>query len=178
MAAKRRRLELSGSKLQDILHVGGISQNGLAKLLQRLSAQDGASVHTFRRDVRSASKEEFAKREWTVTLKLASGEEWQWSLLDPAATLSTLVERSRDLQALYTDAWRRTPCSQLSPWRVVVAFNEFTPGNKLSLDQGRKTMVLSFSFVELGQAAMSRGSSWITFGVARSNMIKQAVHSV
>ena len=152
-----------------------MSTRGLARLLKRLSdADDNVPVELFRKRLLLASKEEFRKHEWKVQLQLADGEPWTWSLLDPATTLSTLLEKSKDLQAVYADAWRRVRCSPESPWRLVVAFDEFTPGNKLSLDSGRKTMVLSFSFVELGQAALSRGSSWVTVAVARSNMLKQA----
>ena len=35
-------------------------------------------------------------------------------------------------------------------------------GNKFQLDRTRDTMVLSFSFLELGQLAVSNGSAWLT----------------
>lgn len=38
----------------------------------------------------------------------------------------------------------------------------FTKGNKLQLDKTRETMVLSFTFVELGQLGISDGSAWLT----------------
>ena len=170
---KKRRLGVEDVKLQDILHTGGVSTVGLARLLKCLAKADDVPLETFRQRLLSANKDEFRKHEWKVPLQLAGDVQWTWSMLDPATSLSTMCEKSKDLQALYADAWRRAPCSPESPWRLAVAFDEFTPGNKLSLDKSRKTMVLSFNFLELGQAALSRGSSWVTIAVARSNMIKQ-----
>ncbi len=175
MAAKRRRLDLGGVRLQDLLHTGSVSHVGLAQLLKKLHPDSDLATETIRKQLLSTNKELLRTHEWQVQLQLVGGAHWTWSMLDPVVTLATMLEKSKDLQALYTEAWRRSPCTPESPWRVVAAFDEFTPGNKLSLDQGRKTMVLSFSFLELGQAALSRGSSWATVGIVRSNIIKQAL---
>ncbi len=35
-------------------------------------------------------------------------------------------------------------------------------GNKLQLDHSRSSMILSFTFLELGQSAVSDGSGWVT----------------
>ncbi len=64
--------------------------------------------------------------------------------------------------------------TRLEPKWLRIAFDEFIPGNKLQTDQTRKTMVLSFSFLQLGQAALSFGSSWSTAVCVRSNKIKEA----
>jgi len=136
MGKKARRLGIEAAKLQEILHTGGVSTLGLARLLKRLSDADDVPVEVFRKRLMSANKDEFRKHEWKIQLQLADGEPWTWSLLDPATTLSTLLEKSKDLQAVYADAWRRVRCSPESPWRLVVAFDEFTPGNKLNLDTG------------------------------------------
>lgn len=47
-------------------------------------------------------------------------------------------------------------------------FDEFAPGNKLVTDNRRKCMVLSFTFLQLGQHAISNGVAWITPSVLRS----------
>lgn len=44
-------------------------------------------------------------------------------------------------------------------------------GNKLNVDRARETMVLSFTFLELGQEAMSSGMAWLTPVCLRSNVI-------
>ena len=57
------------------------------------------------------------------------------------------------------------------PWRLVVAWDEFSPGNKLKVDNTRKCMNLSFSFVELGQTALTQNWAWFTCVCLRSHMI-------
>ena len=121
-----------------------------------------------------ANKEEFDKISRTIELPLSGGGMWKWSLLDPSQLLVSLVSNSPALQQVYADAWRRSPPSPQRPWSLVVAFDEFVPGNKLQTDQTRKTMVLSFSFLQLGQAALSFGSCWTTAICVRSNKIKEA----
>ena len=51
-------------------------------------------------------------------------------------------------------------------------------GNKLSIDCTRKTMVLSFSFLELGQSAISDGSGWLTPVVIRDAIAAEVVRGV
>ena len=80
---EKRRLGIESAKLQDILHNGGVSTRGLARLLKRLSDADDVPVEVFRKRLLLASKEEFRKHEWKVQLQLADGEPWTWSLLDP-----------------------------------------------------------------------------------------------
>ena len=53
----------------------------------------------------------------------------------------------------------------------MVAYDEFVPVNKLSTDKTRKTMVVSFTFLELGAAALSRGTVWTTPVSVRSTTI-------
>ena len=68
----------------------------------------------------------------------------------PGLLLSCAVAESPSLQRLFRDALRIRPCSREAPWSLVVGYDEFVPGNKLQLQPSRKTMNLSFSFMELG----------------------------
>lgn len=173
--AKRQRLDIGDATLQQLLHTGRISQTGLAQLLSKLhdKSKGGPSCETVRQQLLLANSAEFAPHRLQVPLQLTDGSPWVWHLLDPCKTLASIVAKSASLQALYTEAWRRSPATPASPWRIVVGFDEFTPGNKLSLDQSRKCMVVSFSFLELGQAALSRGRVWATVACVRTNMIKK-----
>ena len=173
--AKRQRLDIDEATLQQVLHTGRISQAGLAKLLSKLQdkSQGSSSCETVRKQLLLANTAKFATHRLALPLQLSDGSPWAWHLLDPGKTLASILATSASLQALYTVAWRRSPATPASLWRIVVGFDEFTPGNKLSLDQSRKCMVVSFSFLELGQAALSRGRVWVTVACVRTNMIKQ-----
>ncbi len=85
--------------------------------------------------------------------------------------LTLLLSESAALQGLYDEAWARSPATPQAPWSLVVAYDEFVPGNKLSNDHARKTMVVSFMFLELGAAAISRGTVWTTPVSVRSAAI-------
>ena len=96
------------------------------------------------------------------SMPLIEGGFVDWEFADPNTLLANLVEHSPALNRLFTEAVRISPPSVNKPWSLVVGFDEFVPGNKLKVNNRRKTMVLSFSFLELGQAALSQGLAWQT----------------
>jgi hypothetical protein len=67
----------------------------------------------------------------------------------------------------------RHPPNRSRPWKLIIGWDEFVPGNPLAPDNRRKTMVVSFSFVELGQLALSCGSAWVIPVVLRTSLINQ-----
>ena len=73
------------------------------------------------------------------------------------------------------NAFDEHPCSHDAPWGIIVGFDEFAPGNKLKIDNGRKVMNVSLSFVEFGQSVLCSESAWWTPVVLRSKVINSAV---
>ncbi len=55
----------------------------------------------------------------------------EWAVAHPAKLLAAMVGESTALQRVYREAAERRPPRINSQWRVVVAFDEFIPGNKL-----------------------------------------------
>ena len=80
---------------------------------------------------------------------------------------------STALQAVYASAMRDSPPTASNPWHLIIAWDEFVPGDKLHCDNRRKSMVLSFSFRELGQAALCHDWAWCTPVVLRTTSISQ-----
>jgi hypothetical protein len=156
------------SALQRLLHTGGVSIDGLSKLLKQLHC-DVASRSTLRRE----NDRVFAELCFREELPLHNGGSWGWEFADPLKLLVARIEHSPEVARLFLDAVRRSPPSQEHPWSIVVGFDEFIPGNKLQADNRRKTMVLSFSFLELGQLALSRDAAWVTPICVRTAMLKQ-----
>jgi hypothetical protein len=109
------------------------------------------------------------------SMPLIEGGFVDWEFADPNKLLVNLVEHSPALNRLFTEAVRISPPSVKKPWSLVVGFDEFVPGNKLKVDNRRKTMVLSFSFLELGQAALSQGLAWQTPVCLRASLIHSVV---
>lgn len=174
--AKRSRLSLDSQKLQQLLHKGGISMNGLADLVAALREDDLSREHV-RKKMADANRSKFEEIRHSVELPLAEGGSWVWHFLDPAKLLASLIAESASLQRLYTQAWRRSPPSPENPWSLVVAYDEFVPGNKLATDHTRKNMVVSFSFLQLGQGSLSCGTVWATSACVRSNRIAEVSHA-
>jgi hypothetical protein len=96
-----------------------------------------------------------------------------WEFADPNRLFAEAVEHCPGLAAMISDAIRRSPPSMACPWSLIVGFDEFVPGNKLQADNRRKAMVLSFTFRELGPAAMSSAIAWHTPVVLRTKTIGQ-----
>ena len=179
--SKRRRasdLDEETSQLHALLHRGGVSMKGLADLLTTLRGGDGGcSAERWRAILKRANTSDYPGHRCIVDVPLTKGGNLQWEYMDPCKLVATMVRVSPGLQSVYTNAWLRTPSSPARPWSLVVGFDEFTPGNKLSVDASRKTMVVSVSFLELGQAAMSSGVAWCTCICTRTNVINEVFQS-
>ena len=89
----------------------------------------------------------------------------------PGRLLESVLQQSSALQHLWADALSNNEPSPNRAWRTVIGFDEFTPGNLLQGSHQRKCMVLSISWLELGQTALSEGPAWISPLVMRSHMI-------
>jgi len=171
--SKRRRVASSipPGRLSDVLHQGGVSVSGLAKVMAAL-ANDEARGRD-RIVLGQLNRADFMSMRCNFDLSTVSGEPIQVASLDPGLWLRRLVHESPELHACYASAWEKSPPSIQSPWSLILAFDEFTPGNKLSVDQGRKTMVLSFAFGELGCAVLCQVSAWCTPLVIRNVKIAE-----
>jgi hypothetical protein len=101
------------------------------------------------------------------------GSHIDWEFADPNRLFAEAVDHSPGLAAMISDAVRRYPPSMARPWSLIVGFDEFVPGNKLQADNRRKSMVLSFTFRELGPAAMSSAVAWHTPVIVRTTIIGQ-----
>jgi len=106
-----------------------------------------------------------------ISLEQDDGGEFEWDLLHPAKLLSKLMERE-PLARLFRRALDLYPVSMDAPWSLIVAFDEYIPGSQRNLLNHRKAMVLSFSFLELGEALRSE-AAWLTPVVLRSDIINR-----
>jgi hypothetical protein len=170
----KRRRELADFPLDllpSLLHQGGVSMQGLASLIATLQGTDTSGSQWDRKGLGQANREMFDRTKCVDVVRMLSGDLWSWEYIDPCKLLTVLLTESVGLQALYDGAWARSPATPQAPWSLLVAFDEFSPGNKLATDQTRKTMVLSFTFLELGGSALARGTAWSTPVAVRSTAI-------
>ena len=100
-----------------------------------------------------------------------SDETWAWEFCDPGPMLQKMLDAHPELASMYARTMAAQPPTVEAPWSIVVAYDEFIPGNKMNVDFPRKAMVCSFSFKELGQQSLTDGQFWITAVVIRSTSI-------
>lgn len=160
--------------LQRLVNTGGVSNRGLSQILQQVKAHTGADLGASRFHVDRAYHARFDSVKHVEKVQLKDGTMADWELAHPNRLLSELVSHSPGLAGLFGDAMKAHPVSMEQPWSLVVGFDEFAPGNKLKVDNRRKCMVLSFTFLELGQAAMSSSSAWVIPVCVRSKLIQSA----
>ena len=171
--SKRRRVlaDVPLDQIPHVLHTGGVSMQGLAKLVTSLRG-DGRNVTSWDRTVLTQTNAAvFQTVACSDELRTTTGATKTWTYADPCQLLSLLVAESPMLQATYEQAWSRSPAAIDRPWSLVIAYDEFVPGNKLAVDHSRKSMVVSMTFLELGGAAAAQGQSWCTPVVVRSSTI-------
>lgn len=170
MDRKRARLDATAR----LLHTGQISSSGLRLILQKLKSSS-ESAFASRNLLTAANEAVFTSVRVVECLTLDTGEDWQWEFADPGLLLSRLVEERPELQAVYAHAVEQTPPSLLAPWHLAVGFDEFVPGNKLNVDNRRKTMVVSFTFLELGAHAITTGDVWVIPVCIRASILNSVV---
>ena len=93
-------------------------------------------------------------------------------LCHPNQLLARILSESPTLQGWFVDALRKHPCSAEKPWSLVVGWDEHVPGNKLALQNSRKSMNVSFSFLELGEV-FHEDIAWCTPMVVRASKIAE-----
>ena len=132
----------------------GTSRNALETIVKTL--RETPLVAELMKDRRCADGFLNEHKELETKLQVPmSGESWAF---DIARTLQKMIAASPWLEGLYDDALERNK----SVWKMVVAFDEFTPGAALHGKHKKKMMLLHVNFLELGAEALTNTSAWIS----------------
>ena len=126
------------------------SSSSNVELKRIIDALQGEDV--LRKDLTAARRSRLNEVVIHVPVDVVGGGTWQWPLCHPNLLLTFLIAESPPMQEIMRQALRASPCSREKPWRLIVGFDEFVPGNKLQLHSSRKAMNLSFTFLELGSS--------------------------
>ena len=167
-AAETQEVSLA---LADLL--GRSTQEGLQEILRVVSANPEA-LDAKRRDMYRASRDLLSGVKMTLEMPTLKGPAFNWVFLHPGRLVTKLTEESSEISEIFATAFNKKKPTFNDPWTLVVGFDEFVPGNKLAVDNRRKTMVLSFTFLELDM--LSHEDAWFTPIAVRANMIGNCVH--
>ena len=133
-----KRRKVSSSAIQHLLHTGGISILGLSALLKKIKEadEDVASVlDATRYDMRKASAELYDQVKLEIDIHMTEGPDWRWELIDPLKLIAKAIELSLPFRTLVANAVQRSPPSAERPWRLVLGFDGFTPGDSPNVDR-------------------------------------------
>ena len=100
-----------------------------------------------------------------------AGGELLIPIAHPFAMLHASMLASPSLQTLFGTKLAEHPCSPEHPWNLIIYSDEVTPGNVLSTSNKRKFQAVYFSWLELGQAALSHEECWWCIMVEMSSVV-------
>lgn len=106
---------------------------------------------------------------------LKHGSFFTWEFAETSFLIPLLVYASGELHDIYTEAVRNHRCDIDHPWKVILAFDEFTPGDHFKPNNHRKVLVTSSNFLQLGPAARCHELTWFTSAILRSVVITKTV---
>ena len=73
------------------------------------------------------------------TLPLTDGRQFEWEYCDVALSFEHFTRECSDFGNLVRELHLKTPSSYFAPWRLVVYFDETTPGNGKRIDLKKKS---------------------------------------
>ena len=168
--AKRRKTE--ASQLTDLIQIGA-SVAAVSRIAERL--RENPDLNVSRDSLSRASHSIAAPVVRSHPLRLQRpDEDFEWQFLDPNRLVAHMVAASPKLSSAFREALAERACSADSPWHLIIVWDEFVAGNVLSTTNARKTMVLSFSFLELGQEKLWHDECWFSPMAVRSKVISRA----
>lgn len=137
----RRRLDASscrlfdGALLRELLHIGGTSASALHVILKKLTDSQllgiDADEHVPSRVTLVRSLNAAWERVRHVErVPLEDGKVFAWEFCDPNLLLHYHISHVASTRALFEAAIQKYPCNADSPWSLVVAFDEFSPGKQ------------------------------------------------
>jgi hypothetical protein len=170
MQSKRQRIEDRRETAERLL--GRMDMTSLRKILE------AADVHYTRAELLRTNLHILSSIAAEDELPLVAGGSFTWKYAEPSLLLSALVDRSPTFAALIDAALDAFPCSAANPWHIALAFDEYIPGDRHSLDNRRKVLNIGFTFCELHRH-VHKDNAWIIPAVIRSSKLKliQGKHS-
>ena len=103
-----------------------------------------------------------------VDAPLTSGGSRQIAFYDPVKLVQHLLDHSPGLRKAYGEKLQQHPW----PWRMVLGFDEQTPGSKVNQNNQRKNMCVMFNFIELGADILEMDVTWFVPVVIRPKLFE------
>ena len=99
-------------------------------------------------------------------------------VVNPAAMLTILCNRSGSFDAMLRSTLARKPCNLSEPWDILAYTDDAAPGNLLSIDQSRKSYLFYWVFQQVQPEILTREAAWLIGGLIRTSVVKTAIGGV
>lgn len=171
-APQTKRAKMSA--IQRLLHVGNISNQGLNTLLAELRRSQLDISNTSSRSIADAFHNRFDELKVVIKMNMLDGSTFDWEVLHPCRLFSYMLHELPALESIYSAAMQKHKPSIALPWTAILIWDEYTPGNKMRVDNTRKGFNFSLNFAEVGPSCLSNNYSWFTFATIRSSIVHES----
>lgn len=128
----------------------------------------------------AADARSYTQRAWTEDFHrnfdaVATQESYKYSkkpgsfdleFAEPGLLIQHVLSESPRLARAWVAALGKQPCSPTAPWKCIIGYDEFSPGDKFSYERSKTIMCLYFTFIEVDAA--SQGCAWFCPLVVRA----------
>ena len=132
MEQKRRRTSVTDG-LRRVVDLRGLSYATLRKVV---SAIKGEAVS--KNDITVIARGRYEKVSHTLRLPAVDGGVVAIPVCHPLELLSLLIRDNEYVRTWVEGAWRALPSNRGCPWRLLIGWGEFFPGNKQAIRNDRK----------------------------------------
>ena len=105
----------------------------------------------------------------TISSANAPAGELYWTICG----LHALLEHVIRISSFYKDLMQQCIAEHGNVLRLLLYYDELTPGDAFAPDNRRKHWVIYTAFMEFGQACLSREEAWLPIGIIRNTMVKK-----
>ena len=111
----------------------------------------------------------------TLALPSVDGGQISLDFQAPLPMLYVAASESEPFKRLLLDLSSTSPSTPQRPWRIMVYFDEVTPGNQLSSANRRKSQCVYWTIAEFGDSVLADEEAWFTCLVATSTKVKKVL---
>ena len=86
--------------------------------------------------------------------------------------LAYILDQCPQLAEAYGNAANEQEPTYEDPWSIITVFDEYVPGDKFKGYNSRKSIVLGYNLIELGEEVLTKDNSWMIPVVLRSQLMQ------
>jgi len=164
MPPKNKRLRDEEESIHSLAALRGVNASNLADLLQRLGRPH--SKQAIQREIGRTLEQVRG----TVALPLQNGTTFRWPIANLSLLLPLALKECDGFATMFAEMMGIV--GHARPWRLILYFDEVTPGNVISPDNRRKSYAFYVSFFEL-RRHLRLCEAWLCIAVLRHDVLRE-----